>query len=754
MNVSNWKRVTVSGVVVLVVVGWLARLPIVRWLKRREQIETPGDLREPFATKLVPGHEVAAPQPVSAIRSASVQNAAVGSMQDAERAPQDGAVSRQMIAHNRRVLGWWLGIAAIVLMLLSGYGFRWEQGQPWVLPADALNFMVLGALALAGSIWLLRPKLEVFHVARSDVRATPTRWIPVLLGIVALLVMAEANGKVVLKEFQLSQHLQALFFLGGAVLIAYGLGGFHGVTLRVLFKRSSVLLWLIVLIGFVLRTWRLAEAVHIMIDELHFYDGILHLWENPNYPLLQPLDGIATFTHIFSYIEQWTVTLFGADFAGIRMTSALFGTLTIPAVYLLGRSISDSKTGLLAAALLAVFPPHIHFSRLALNNIADPFFGTLAIALLVNALRHNVQRDYVWAGIALGLTSYFYEGGRLLFPGLFVVWLIVVLVIYRPWSHRRGLLIMGITALLMWMPYDYATFSLNGSPMQRVTDQGRLGYLIRDLREMPANEVLLRHYDGALRPAIFHTVYSPDTSLFYYGGYTPVLQWYVVPFYFLGLFDALFRVRSIGILLWLWVILGLLGISLVVAPDWTVRFILLFPAMMVAVALGLRYPLEMLWPQDLPRRSMVTLIILLVVGISVAELGHYFGDHLAVYNRQIRQTMRDFYDVFDRASQFPKISKLIYITDDGVYTPVLDSSRIFRNIDMTFEIWNRTEGFQEQLDNLPRDSAYAFALVPGDIETQDAVQAVFPLTLGPWSAYSSVPLDRQYTLYLYQPEVR
>jgi hypothetical protein len=195
------------------------------------------------------------------------------------------------------------------------------------------------------------------------------------------------------------------------------------------------------------------------------------------------------------------------------------------------------------------------------------------------------------------------------------------------------------------------------------------------------------------------------------------------------------------------------GISFVVTPDWTVRYCVVFPVMALIVAIGLRYTSEILLPL-LPRHALTILPLLMLTGVGVAQLSHYFGEHLSLYNLQVRQTMRDFYDVFDRAAKVPDISRLIYITDDNVFTPVLDTTRVFRPVAMPYEIWNRSEGFQAQLESLPAGEAYAFALVPDDTETLAAVEASFPVTLGPWSAYQSVPLERQYALYLYHPENR
>ncbi len=54
----------------------------------------------------------------------------------------------------------------------------------------------------------------------------------------------------------------------------------------------------------------------------------------------------------------------GDDVTSVRTLSALFGVLTIPVVYLLGRRLTDDdKVGLLAALILAVSPFHVRFAQ-------------------------------------------------------------------------------------------------------------------------------------------------------------------------------------------------------------------------------------------------------------------------------------------------------------------------------------------------------------------------------------------------------
>ena len=120
-------------------------------------------------------------------------------------------------------------------------------------------------------------------------------------------------------------------------------------------------------------------------------------------------------------MQAWGVGLLGRNLEGLRILSVIVGTLGIPALYFLAKELFDRKTALLAALMPGRFPPHIQFSRIALNNIVDPLFGTLALAFLVRGLKYNRPLDYALSGAALGLTQYFYEGGRLLFPALILL---------------------------------------------------------------------------------------------------------------------------------------------------------------------------------------------------------------------------------------------------------------------------------------------------------------------------------------------
>src|SRR5260221_4646663 len=130
---------------------------------------------------------------------------------------------------------------------------------------------------------------------------------------------------------------------------------------------------------------------------MHFWNGLMALRSCSTMPILLPIVYIASFTHIFPYLQKLSVDLLGPDLFAMRFPSAVTGTLAILAVYFLVREGLDKNTALMAAALLAVFPAAIHFSRTTLNNIGDPLPGTLALAFLIPRIKRNSQPDYVFA---------------------------------------------------------------------------------------------------------------------------------------------------------------------------------------------------------------------------------------------------------------------------------------------------------------------------------------------------------------------
>jgi 4-amino-4-deoxy-L-arabinose transferase-like glycosyltransferase len=468
------------------------------------------------------------------------------------------------------------------------------------------------------------------------------------------------------------------------------------------------LLLLITLLGLVLRLWNLGGAVPYMVDELNFALGVTTFWGSTNVELYRPL--VMSFPAFFSWFQAASVDVFGNNLFALRLPSALIGTLTIPAVYLLARALwgqpsppsplspvarhtsllsrhkgrggADVTTNigalppLLAALLLAVLPPHIQFSRLGINNIVDPLFGTLALAFLLRGLRGQRRVDYALAGAALGMTQLFYEGGRVIFPALAALtvgWSLLAQIGTRGGRGRARVMLHGsgvtlLIAALIAFPVYYTLIG-RGLPLLTRMEDNRfdLTYWVA-LILSDADSLLVRlHLNHVLSPFLVW-MNRPEQSLFYAGGLPLLLAYVAVPF-LLGVWHTLWRPRSGA--LWLplgWLLLTAVGNTLLKDSLQSPRYVVAFPAVAILTAAGIVYTARLLFAESGHKQAARWMLTALVLALAVGQIHYYFAPYLDVYNRQFRAAVPgpDGADAILRAVEFPPWAQLHLISEPPV----------------------------------------------------------------------------------------
>ena len=96
---------------------------------------------------------------------------------------------------------------------------------------------------------------------------------------------------------------------------------------------------------------------------------------------------------------------FGAMILAGRFLTALFGALTIWAVFALGNRLFGASTGLGAAALYAVMPAAVVHGRYATVDVPATFCVTVALALGARLLTRTDPRACAAAGLVCGLAA-------------------------------------------------------------------------------------------------------------------------------------------------------------------------------------------------------------------------------------------------------------------------------------------------------------------------------------------------------------
>jgi len=338
--------------------------------------------------------------------------------------------------------------------------------------------------------------------------------------------------------------------------------------------------------------------------------------------------------------------LFGATVAGGRALSAIAGTLTVLTTFLLGRTLGGRRVGWFSAAILAFSAYHIHFSRLASNQIADPLVGTVVLWLVWSGLqavpdgrqpRGGALPGTLMlglAGVVAGLGWYAYFGAR------WVTFLVVLVVGWRALAtpslirrHWQGLLLLAAGWLMVVLPL-FGWYSITPSPLTErvnVVNIFASGWLAREvgITGKPSWVLLL---DQAWRAVTaFHL--TPDRTFWYFPD-RPLLDAITGALLLVGLVEAVLKLRWPSralCLLWF-------GSTLVMAwglnesPPSSQRGLLMMPAVAILASWGLELLASQMVSGARRRQPAVhvpevVVVAVIVVAIAVANLTFYFGEY-------------------------------------------------------------------------------------------------------------------------------
>jgi mannosyltransferase len=141
------------------------------------------------------------------------------------------------------------------------------------------------------------------------------------------------------------------------------------------------------------------EGVSVTIARLDWYNFVRILWRRE-----------ANMSLYYLFLHFWLH--FGGSEFFVRTLSVVFAIASIPAIYLLGRRIFDSRAGLIAAVLLAVNAYHVQYSQEARGYSLMVLLCLLSSLYFLKCLAEPSSRNYTAYVLSSGLAVYaqFFSG--------------------------------------------------------------------------------------------------------------------------------------------------------------------------------------------------------------------------------------------------------------------------------------------------------------------------------------------------------
>ncbi len=248
---------------------------------------------------------------------------------------------------------------------------------------------------------------------------------------------------------------------------------------------------------------------------------------------------------LYYWIVALFLKLFGTTWAVARMTSVVFGTLTVLLTYLLALRFFTKRVAILSAIILATTFAFFQYSRFAVIDITFLFLVTLSLFFIVKSDRENKPTLLSLSFIPLGLSVL--AKGPL---GLVVVFLIVLTYIIITKKYRLlkpvSLFLGIILLLIITLPWPLLMYKIHGqaylSHIWEVETVDKAFGSIFKLQDVDNTGYFLLRYIGYYVPVVLFS-FAPWSLLLPFGlsrrlatnkddGRIFILSWFWVVFLF------------------------------------------------------------------------------------------------------------------------------------------------------------------------------------------------------------------------------
>lgn len=219
---------------------------------------------------------------------------------------------------------------------------------------------------------------------------------------------------------------------------------------------KKILLIGIVLVAAALRLWQLGSYPALNADEAAIGYNVYSLLETGkdehgnSWPIhFQSFNDFKP--SLYFYIVLPIVKTFGLNEWSVRIPGAIMGVLTTILIYLLAKELfRNEKLSLIAAAMLAISPWHIHFSRGGWEVNCGTFLITLGVWLFLKYVNSSKLKYLLLSVLSFTFSLYAYHAARIISPLLAIS--LVIIYARSVFKKIKHLIIAGVILILLLVP--------------------------------------------------------------------------------------------------------------------------------------------------------------------------------------------------------------------------------------------------------------------------------------------------------------
>jgi 4-amino-4-deoxy-L-arabinose transferase-like glycosyltransferase len=430
---------------------------------------------------------------------------------------------------------------------------------------------------------------------------------------------------------------------------------------------------------------------------------------------------------LYAYLTIPSIVLFGLNTFAVRLPSAVFGTLTVIAVYFIVLELTkkglsyDSKyrdkryyIALLSTLLLAISPWHLQFSRIAFESNVGLAFNIFGLLLFLKGLKKPWL--LIFSVICFSLSLYAYQSEKVFTP-LFVLLLIVIFYKNLLNLPKKYLLSFALIGIIITTPLIYVTFSdksalmrakgvsifsertqLLQSSVQKLAFSKKqsdlIGEIIYNRRIVYAKQIIanyLSHFDLNwlfIRGDIARH-HAPDMGLLYL---------FELPFLLIGFYQLLFGIWPLKtkLLIFGWFFIAPIPASITSGVPHAVRTLNFLPTFQIFSALGIieairfsiKYIVYSIW-----YKILIIILYAFFLIFSTLNIIYYFNQYFVQQNIE---NSKDWQYGYQRTVETVKSLQNNYNKIIVSNKPYLDQSYMF----FLFYLQYPPEVYQQQTKNV------------------------------------------------------